>query len=236
MKLIHAITSAVLVTAVFSAHAAPLPVAEKTPDGKTLVVPPEQQRKGRVYYSIPGRDRQVYVESDAPLEKIRGQSNAVIGYAVLSPNNPGEVVAGEWHLPVRSIRTGIELRDEHMAGKAWLDADAYPDVIVQIRETKDLKTVKQTPAFNTYSATLVGDLTLHGVTRTVSVPGSTIIVMKASPATTKVAKGDLLAIRTKFSVTLADHGVSHPVIGKKVAGTVDLNVSLFLSSIPPSAQ
>ncbi len=236
MRLISVMTSVLLLTAVAVAQPAPLPVAHKTPDGKTLVVPADHKSKGRVYYTINGRDRQIYVESDAPLEKIKGQSNAVIGYAVVSPKHPGEIVAGEWHLPVRSINTGIELRNEHMASKAWLDADAFPDVIVQIRETKDIKPVKQTPAFTSYSATLVGDLTLHGVTHTVSVPNSTIIVMKESPATQKVAKGDLLAIKSKFSVKLADYGVSHPVIGTKVAGTVDLNVSLFLSSNPPAQQ
>lgn len=236
MKLFHAMLAAALAVTVATAQPAPLPVAPKAPGGKTLVVPDAHRSKGRVYYTITGRDRQIYVESDAPLEKIKGQSNAVIGYAVVSPNNPGEIVAGEWHLPVESIKTGIELRDHHMASEAWLDAAAYPDVIVQIRKTKDIKPLKKTAAFNSYSATLVGDLTLHGVTHTVSVPDSTIIVMKESPATQKVAKGDLLAIRSKFSVTLADYGVSHPVIGKKVAGTVDLNVSLFLSSNPPARQ
>jgi len=45
-----------------------------------------------------------------------------------------------------------------------------------------------------------------------------------------------LAIRTGFNVTLADYEVSHPVIGEKVAKTVEIDVSLFLSTLPPDRQ
>jgi len=217
------------------AHKA-MPVAQAAPGGKTLVVSSAHQAKGQVYYAITERDRQIYVESDAPLEKIKGQSNAVIGYVVSSSHNPGSLVAGEWHLPVNSIKTGIELRDEHLAGSDWLDAGAFPDVIVQIRETKDIKVIKQTASFTQYSVTLVGDLTLHGVTHTINVPNSSVSIMNESAATKKVARGDLMAVRSKFTITLADYGVSHPVIGEKVAKEVEMDVKLFMSTNPPAKQ
>lgn len=213
-----------------------LPVAPATQDGKTLVVPDNHKTKGTVYYAITDKDRQIYFESNAPLEDIKGQSNDVIGYAVLSKDHPGTVVAGEWHLPVKSMKTGIELRDEHLAGKDWLDAESHPDIVVQVREFKKVTETKRSAAFTTYTGTVVADLTLHGVTRAIEIPGSTVTLMPESDATRKVAKGELMAIRSSFSVTLADHEISHPVIGEKVAKEVEIEVSLFLSTLPPERQ
>lgn len=212
------------------------PIASATSDGKTLVVPKSESAKGTVYYAITDKDRQIYFESNAPLENIKGQSNDVIGYAVLSSSKPGSLVAGEWHLPVDSMKTGIELRDEHLTGKDWLDAGSYPNIVVQVREFKDARETKRTAAFTSFSGTLVADLTLHGVTRTIDIPKSSITLMSESDSTRKVAKGDLMAIRSKFTVTLADHEVSHPVIGEKVAKDVEINVSLFLSTLSPDKQ
>jgi len=210
--------------------------APKTRDGKTLVIPAAEQSKGKAYYALTDRDRQIYFESNAPLENIKGQSNKVIGYAVLSDRQPGLLVAGEWHLPVTSMKTGIELRDEHMAGGDWLNAASNPDVIFKIKETRDIKVVKSTDVFTSYSATLVGDLSLRGVTKSITIPESTITLMSAGEATKSVAKGDLVALRSKCTVTLADYGVSHPAIGMKVANEVSLDVSLYLSTVPPDKQ
>ncbi len=235
LKQITMMTVAAIAASLAAAQPA-IQVAQATPDGKTLIVPEDQKSKGAVYYAITDKDRQIYFESNAPLENIKGQSNDAIGYAVLSPDRPGTLVAGEWHLPVSSMKTGIELRDEHLAGKDWLDASSHPDIIVQVRELKGVTETKRSAAFTAYAGTLVVDLTLHGVTRTIEIPKSAITLMPASDATRKVAKGDLMSLRSKFTVTLADYGVSHPVIGEKVAKDVEIDVSLFLSTLPPERQ
>jgi len=235
MKIMAMITAATLST-LLSAGQPTLTPAPKTKDGKTLVVTEAERSKGTVYYTLTDRDRQVYFESNAPLEDIKGQSNKVIGYAVASAKSKGALAAGEWHLPVKSLKTGIELRDEHLAGKDWLDAASHPDVIFKITGTKDVKPVKATDAFESYSVTLVGLLSLHGVTREISIPGSTVTLLNESDATRMVAKGDLMAIRSAFTVVLKDYEVSHPVIGEKVANEVSLDVSLYLSTLPPSKQ
>lgn len=232
--------SALVACAVLAAGSAAgqgaIPVAPARDDGKTLVVPDADFSKGAVYYAITDRDRQIYFESNAPLENIKGQSNKVIGYAVVSGDKPGTLVVGEWHLPVASMKTGIELRDEHLAGGDWLNAKKHPDIVVQVREMRGVNETKRSSAFTTYTGTLVADLSMHGVTRTIEIPGVTVTTMPSSEGTRRVAKGDLLAVRANFTVTLADYDVSHPVIGEKVAKEVEIDVSLFLSSNPPELQ
>ena len=210
--------------------------AQPTPDGNALQIPSAHRSMGEVYHVISDRDRQIFFESDAPLEKIKGQSNDVIGYAVMSESTQGQVVAGQWNLPVESMKTGIKLRDEHLAGKDWFNAESYPYIIVQLREFQDRRETKSTSAFTTYTGTVVADLTMHGVTRTVTIPESTVTVMPESDATRSVARGDLVALRSAFSVELGDYEVSHPVVGQKVANEVSIDVSLFLSSEPPARQ
>jgi polyisoprenoid-binding protein YceI len=236
LKLNTLISVATLAAALATAAQPARPPAPATPDGKTLVVPNHHKSQGDVYYAITDKDRQIYFESNAPLENIKGQSNDVIGYAVFSPNRPGKLVAAEWRLPVASMKTGIELRDEHLAGKDWLDAGSHPNIVVQVRSFKDVKETKRSASFTTYTGVLVVDLTMHGVTRPMEIPGASVTLMPESNATRRVAKGDLMAIRAKFTVTLADHEIKHPVIGEKVAKDVDIDVSLFLSTLPPAHQ
>lgn len=210
--------------------------AKHTNNDTMLEVPSQHARMGTVYHTLTDRDQQVYFESDAPLEDIKGQSNDVIGYGVVSNGSRPRLVAGEWHLPVKSMRTGIELRDEHLAGPDWLDAENHPHIVIRVASTKDTELAKRSDGFSTYKTTLVGTLSMHGVTREIAIQDTTITYLDESPSTRKVADGDLMSLRSKLSVTLADYGVSHPVIGEKVAKEVDIDVSLYLSTVPPSEQ
>lgn len=213
------------------------PFAQPNKSGKSLIVPVERASEGRVYHAVTGRDRQIYFESDAPLEDITGQSNKVIGFAISGPDSdPAALRGGEWHLPVASLRTGIDLRDEHLRGKDWLDAAGHPNIVFQLERVDDIQRVKQTSAFSKYSATFVGDMTIHGVTRQVSLPDAVVILMPESDRTRKTALGDLMAIRVEHDVTLSDYGVSHPVIGDKVANNVRIKTQLYLSTVPPEDQ
>jgi polyisoprenoid-binding protein YceI len=208
----------------FAAHAA---------SGKSLVVPEAQRGKGTVYYALPGRERMMYFSSDAPAEKIKGQSDQIIGYAIADPKNPAQLKAGEWHLPVASIRTGISKRDEHLQGSPWLDAQTHPLIVFQLKQVKDLTASE---GGKSHSATLVGELTMHGITKPLTITDATITVLPAGPETAKVAKGDLLAIRAKYQVHLSDFGVKNQIIGQKVAEAIELDNTIYMSTVPPEEQ
>ena len=211
--------------------------AEASASGQSLRVPSALANSGTVYHALIGGKAQIHFTSEAPLETIKGQSSAVIGFAVAgSSGNPADLKGGEWHLPVNSLHTGIELRDEHLASKQWLNAKSFPDIVFQIKRVDGAQQLKSSDAFTTYTATLVGTMTIHGVTNDISIPDATIIFLKASSRTKSIAKGDLMAIRAKYYVSLSDYEVSHPVLGKKVADTVEIDTQLFLSTVPPERQ
>lgn len=175
----------------------------------------------------------VTFKSTAPLEDIVGTSNQVTGKLVFDPMNPKAGGHGELTVPVKSLNTGIPLRDEHLAGADWLNAEKNPNITFAITEVRNIKEVKSTRDATTFEVTAVGDFSLNGKTRKISVPAR-ITYLKESEATKQRLPGDLLAARTTFEVALADFGITGPdgmnLIGSKVGETVEVDLSLVASS------
>ncbi len=209
--------------------------ADRADSGASLVVPADHAEAGTVYHVQPGKDAQVTFTSDAPLEHIKGVSNQVVGYAVAGPEGrPAALAHGEFLLPIASLDTGIPLRDEHLQGERWLNAASYPDIHFSITDTKDDELAKSGDGFNTYTVTLVGDMTIKGVTREIEVPAR-LTFMDESERTRSRARGDLMALRCEYDITLSDFGVNGGG-GGKVAETVTLDQALFFSTIRAEDQ
>lgn len=175
----------------------------------------------------------VTFKSTAPLEDIVGTSNQITGKLVFDPNNPNAGGHGELVVPVSSLNTGIPLRDEHLAGADWLNAEKNPNIKFRITEVKNVKEVKSTKDAMTFEVTAVGDFSLNGKTKQISVPAR-ITYLKESEATKQRLPGDLLAARTTFEVALADFGITGPkgmnLIGSKVGEKVEIDLSLVASA------
>lgn len=216
------------------ALAAAAPAAQRTDAGASLVVPSEHAEKGAVYHVQPGKDAQVTFTSDAPLEHIKGVSNQVVGYAVAGTDNPADLQAGAYLLPIASLDTGIPLRDEHLQGERWLNASAYPDIAFELTRTKGAELVKDGDGYSTYAVTLVGDMSIKGVTREMEIPAR-LTFMKETERTRSRARGDLLALRCEYDVALSDFGVDGGG-GPKVADVITIDQVLFLSTVRPEDQ
>ncbi|MDF1545177.1 MAG: YceI family protein [bacterium] len=175
----------------------------------------------------------VTFKSTAPLEDIVGTSNQISGQLVFDPNNPDAGGHGEFVVPVKTLNTGIPLRDEHLAGADWLNADKNPNIEFRITEVKNVKEVKSTKDAKTFEVTAIGDFSLNGKTKRISVPAR-ITYLKENKMTEQKMPGDLLAARTTFEVALADFGITGPkgmnLIGSKVGEKVEIDLSLIASS------
>jgi polyisoprenoid-binding protein YceI len=180
------------------------------------------------HVSDPMGRNSVSFTSEAPLEDIVGTSREISGYLVFDPQNPTHDSHGELRVPVASLNTGIPLRDEHLQGKDWLDADGYPDIVLVIDKVADIKVIEKTADYQTYDLNIQGELTIHGHTQKVKIPGRLTYLM-ASDKTRQVMPGDLLAARADFDVALADFGVTGPrgagIVGSKVGESISINVS-----------
>jgi polyisoprenoid-binding protein YceI len=63
------------------------------------------------------------------------------------------------HIDVRSIDTGIKKRDDHLRSAEFFNVDNYPQITFKSRSVK--RTGPQ-------SGDILGDLTIHGVTKTIT--------------------------------------------------------------------
>jgi polyisoprenoid-binding protein YceI len=204
---------------------------------KSMPVPADMAAKGTVYYAISGKERQISLHSDAPVEQIDGYSSNVVGYAIAGPaDSPAKLVGGEWRLPVASIDTGNRMRNKHLTEETWLDAAKYENIIFKLTEVKDVAPAKDPKeGMQAFTATLVGEMTMHGVTKPMTIPNATIAFRKGDETTKKTVDGDLLLIDCKYSVKLSDFGVKNKVVGQKVAEDIELTTKLVHSTVEPKA-
>ncbi|RME21417.1 MAG: YceI family protein [Candidatus Zixiibacteriota bacterium] len=175
-----------------------------------------------------GRNSVVF-KSEAPLEDIVGTSNEIKGWIKFDPMHPDKGVMGELTVPTGSFNTGIPLRNKHLQSSDWLDAQRHPNITLKIKKVKNLRQVKASSDFKTYTGDVVAELNFHGKKKTITFPGK-LTYLKESKKTKMKMPGDLVAAKGSFDVKLADFGVTGPkgmgIVGSKVGETVSIEVSL----------
>lgn len=162
--------------------------------------------------------------STTPLEDITGISNAVIGKATLNVSDI-KTLKGSISIPVSSLDTGIELRDEHLVSDNWMDAENYPNITFTIKSVGDIKS----EADNKLNAKVTGDFTAHGVTKQV-IADVTMTYLIESEQTKQRAPGDLLGVQAKFNINLSDYDIENMIIGQKVAEDIEININVVGSN------
>ena len=180
-----------------------------------------QQRHFRIRDD--GGSRVTFV-SDATLETINGVSSAVSGDFRFDPSDLAHAT-GTVTIPVASIRTGVDLRDEHLRGENWLDAGHHPNSTFEITSITGATSLSPNQEARLQ---LHGRFTLHGVTRNVVANARVKWMpltdeMRATPGIT----GDVLRGRARFTVQLSDFGIDVPaVVRLKVSNEITVTVNL----------
>jgi len=175
---------------------------------------------GEQTFNFEDKRNQVKFFSTTPLEDITGISNDVKGKVTLDvadvKNMKGSII-----ISVASIKTAIDLRDEHLRSDNWLSADAYPEITFAVKNVGDVKVLED----NKIEAKVTGDFTVRGVTKeTVAVV--TLTYLDASEQTAQYAPGDLLGVQAKLNIKLSDFNVNNMIIGQKVSEDIEITVTL----------
>ncbi|MBL8049469.1 MAG: YceI family protein [Chthonomonas sp.] len=155
---------------------------------------------------------------DSELEPVSGHANGVSGMVMFDPMNP-EKSTGKISIASKSVFLGSQAMTDAMHQNWALDVAKYPEITFEVKKVDNVKTAKMA---GFWSARVTGDFTLHGVTKPLSVD---VNVRRLADSIQRRGgmegvKGDLLAIRSKFSINRKDFGVaanlSESVIGNKV--------------------
>ncbi|MCA9611867.1 MAG: YceI family protein [Myxococcales bacterium] len=160
---------------------------------------------------LPVTRARVTFRSQAQLETINGVSNEATGSVRVDPANLA-ATRGRVVVRVASLRTGIDLRDEHLHSAEWLDAAGHPEMVFEITGVTGASSL---PANEDVTVQIRGRLTLHGQTRDVT-------------AEARVRwDGTSLRGRARFEIRLSDYGVSiNEAVRLKVSNTIGITVDL----------
>jgi polyisoprenoid-binding protein YceI len=158
---------------------------------------------------------------DAPLEAINGSAIGVSGTVEFDADKPA-ATKGKIVVASKSLTVGNTMMQEHMHSEGWLDVAKHPEISFDVKELKNTKTEGTVT-----TATAVGTFSLKGVEKEISVPVKlTYLKGKLADRSGGQAKGDLLVIRSTFSVKRADFNIKPGQAEDKVANDIELTLSI----------
>lgn len=215
-----------------------LPVAARGADGKTLVVPEAHRKLGAVFGSVNTERSEMKVTSESAIEKFSGSTREAAGYLVIADvagalkgDVAPKVPAGAFRVACGSIKTGIALRDEHMLGERWLDAERHPDITFAVTGFTNATRGLEGGVGGVWVGTLAGELSIRGQTRAIEVAGARI---ELAPGTDGLKKGvapmpPTVTITCRFDVALRDYGMDASVLGVSVAERMRIDETIVLT-------
>lgn len=127
------------------------------------------------------------------IANVHGQFNKINGTISFDPDEPGRS-ALDVVIDLKSITTGIKKRDDHLLSPDFLDAAKYP--LMVFRSTKT-----EAGAGNRLRVT--GDLSIHGITRPITVDAEYFGPVK-SPFGGEITMG----FSTSFRINRDDFGIT----------------------------
>ena len=108
-------------------------------------------------FGVSSQRTNITFQSETDFETILGSSNKMSGVAHADFQEGTADV--KLSVPVESLRTGIDLRDEHLRSPMWLDAGTHPAISFESTSAKQAGKGKWK---------IKGNFTMHGVTREIS--------------------------------------------------------------------
>lgn len=188
-----------------------------------------------VKFLLAGRDGRNVIKfiSKAPLETIEGKTGQIDGTIEVDLSD-ANTAAGQFEVDLTTVKTGIEMRDQHMR-EGYLHTDSFPKAVFKlIKVTK----AGQKPLADGQPVEIEaqGELTIHGITRPVAVSG-TVTFLKESEQTQARLPGDLLHIDVGAPILLSDFKVERPqFVILKVNDKVDIRVDVFATTRYPEPK
>jgi polyisoprenoid-binding protein YceI len=189
-----------------------------------LAIPSAALAEDKVYYlGVSDARTNVTFESSTDFEQILGSTNKLTGKIIADfEKGTGSVKVAT---PVSSMRTGIELRDEHMRSPGWLDAESYPEISFvsdSIKRTSDGRW--EAP----------GKFTMHGISNELRAVVDVKEISAELAEKAGLEDGEWLKISTSFEVRLSEFGVKIPgMAAAKVNDTWTVRLQAFATTGAP---
>lgn len=157
---------------------------------------------------------------DAPLEAIQGSANGVSGTVTFDPESPA-ATKGRIAVAAATLHVPNPMMQGHLHGNQWLDVAKFPDITFEAKELKNVKT----DGDNT-TAEVNGTLTIKGVAKDITAPVKLTYLKDKLGQRVPNMKGDLLVIRSNFTIKRSDFGINPDAPTDKVSNDIELTLSV----------
>jgi polyisoprenoid-binding protein YceI len=157
---------------------------------------------------------------DAPLEAINGNASGISGTVTFDPENPG-ATKGKIIVVTASLMLPNPVQRQHMLSDKWLDAAKFPEIIFESKTFKNVRTTGDTTTAN-----VTGTFTLKGVSKEITVPLKLTCLKDKLGQRVPNEKGDLLVIRSNFTIKRGDFNIMPGQFEDKVSETIELTLSI----------
>ena len=157
---------------------------------------------------------------DAPLEAINGSANGISGTVTFDAAKPGDT-KGKIVVAAESLQVPNSMMKEHMQSGQWLDVANHKEINFEAKELKDVKTTGDKT-----TATVTGTLTIKGVAKEVSAPVTLTYLKGKLSQRVPNMQGDLLVIRSTFTIKRTDFGINPSAPADKVSDDIELTLSI----------
>jgi polyisoprenoid-binding protein YceI len=158
---------------------------------------------------------------DSTLEPIMGVGGTITGTVDFDPSKP-DATKGKVELEAASLHTANQKMKDVMHSSDWLDVAKHSKVTVDLKQIKEYKSTGE----NKFDLTFVADLTLKGTTKEITIPVSATYLPGQLGNRLRGAEGDLLVLRSQFSINRKDFGIKPDMGPDVVAEEVKVTVSI----------
>ncbi|MBS1719239.1 MAG: YceI family protein [Armatimonadetes bacterium] len=161
------------------------------------------------------------IKVESMLEPVRGHATGISGNIVFDPEHP-EKSSGKIVVDAKTTMLGSEGLTQAMHQSWCMDVDKYPTIEFAV---KKIDRVKKTGA-DTWTAQVTGDFTFHGVTKTITVNASATHLPNSIKKRGGMPKdGDLLIVRSAFSIKRSDYKVAPDLSTTMIGDTIELDLA-----------
>lgn len=157
---------------------------------------------------------------DAPLEAIQGSANGISGSVTFDPEN-GFCAKGTIVVTTASLQVPNPMMNTHLHSSQWMDAAKHPEITFEVKELKNVKV-----SGDSTTANVVGTLTIKGVTKEITAPVKLTYLKDKLGQRVPNLKGDLLVIRSTFTIKRSDFGINPAAPQDKVSDQIELALSI----------
>jgi polyisoprenoid-binding protein YceI len=157
---------------------------------------------------------------DAPLEAINGTASGVSGTVTFDAENPG-ATKGKIVVAADTMTLPNTMQQGHMRGPQWMDAAKFSEITFEATALKNAKTES-----GVTTADAVGTFTCKGVSKEMTVPVKLTYLKDKLSARVPNMNGDLLVIRSTFTIKRSDFKIGAAGMTDKVSEEIEISLSI----------